>query len=162
MEVNGDHNMKLTKQRLKQIIKEELVKEASYSSKEVKNIVWDMKEYVDKLVKVGVDFSIFQNAKASAKALKQIQKLLRNVGQEIIMKQPLKEKLKQIGGLKLNEEIIEVERVIDMEASIFDVIIEFKKTFEKSEWKKNRKISSLIKKMIDLESKLGNEVSDLG
>ena len=77
MEVNGDHNMKLTKQRLKQIIKEELVKEASYSSKEVKNIVWDMKEYVDKLVKVGVDFSIFQNAKASAKALKQIQKLLR-------------------------------------------------------------------------------------
>ena len=62
----------------------------------------------------------------------------------------------------LNEEIIEVERVIDMEASIFDVIIEFKKTFEKSEWKKNRKISSLIKKMIDLEAKLGNEVSDLG
>ena len=54
--------------------------EASYSPKEVKNIVWDMKEYVDKLVKVGVDFSIFQNAKASAKALKQIQKLLRNVG----------------------------------------------------------------------------------
>jgi len=86
MEVNGDHNMKLTKQRLKQIIKEEL----------------------------------------------------------------------------LNEEIIEVERVIDMEASIFDVIIEFKKTFEKSEWKKNRKISSLIKKMIDLESKLGNEVTELG
>ena len=56
------------------------VNEASYSPKEVKNIVWDMKEYVDTLVKVGVDFSIFQNAKASAKALKQIQKLLRNVG----------------------------------------------------------------------------------
>ena len=72
--------MKLTKKRLKEIIKEELVKEAAYSSKEVRNIVWDMKEYVDKLVKVGVDFSIFQNAKASAKALKQIQKLLRNVG----------------------------------------------------------------------------------
>jgi hypothetical protein len=72
--------MKLTKKRLKQIIKEELVKEASYSPKEVKNIVWDMKEYVDKLVKVGEDYGIFQNAKASAKALKQIQKLLRNVG----------------------------------------------------------------------------------
>ena len=56
------------------------VNEASYSPKEVRNIVWDMKEYVDKLVKVGVDFSIFQNAKASAKALKQIQKLLKNVG----------------------------------------------------------------------------------
>ena len=48
-----------------------------------------------------------------------------------------------------------------MESHIFDVIIEFKKTFEKSEWKKNRKISSLIKKMIDLESKLGNEVAEL-
>ena len=56
------------------------VNEASYSSKEVKNIIWDMKEYVDKLVKVGEDFSIFQSAKASAKALKKIQKLLRNVG----------------------------------------------------------------------------------
>ena len=56
------------------------INEASYSPKEVRNIVWDMKEYVDKLVKVGVDFEIFQNAKASAKALKQIQKLLKNVG----------------------------------------------------------------------------------
>jgi len=77
------------------------------------------------------------------------------------MKQPLKERLKQIGGLKLNEEIIEVERIHDMESHIFDVIIEFKKTFEKSEWKKNRKISSLIKKMIDLEAKLGNETLEL-
>ena len=72
--------MKLTKKRLKQIIKEELVKEASYSPKEVRNIIWDMKEYVDKLVKVGEDFSIFQSAKSSAKALKKIQKLLKQVG----------------------------------------------------------------------------------
>ena len=77
------------------------------------------------------------------------------------MKQPLKTQLKRIGGMKLNEEIIEVERIQDMEAHIFDVIIEFKKTFEKSEWKKNRKISSLIKKMIDLEAKLGNETLEL-
>ena len=77
------------------------------------------------------------------------------------MKQPLKTQLKRIGGFKLNEEIIEVERIHDMESQIFDVIIEFKKTFEKSEWKKNRKVSSLIKKMIDLESKLSNEVADL-
>ncbi len=77
------------------------------------------------------------------------------------MKKPLKEQLKRIGGMKLNEEIIEVERIHDMEASIFDVIIQFKKTFEKSEWKKNRKISSLIKKMIDLEAKLGNETLEL-
>jgi len=77
------------------------------------------------------------------------------------MKHPLKAQLKRIGGMKLNEEIIEVERIHDMESQIFDVIIEFKKTFEKSEWKKNRKISSLIKKMIDLEAKLGNETLEL-
>ena len=70
------------------------------------------------------------------------------------LKEMIKEEL-------LNEEIIEVDRIIDMEASIFDVIIEFKKTFEKSEWKKNRKINSLIKKMIDLEAKLGNETLEL-
>jgi hypothetical protein len=70
------------------------------------------------------------------------------------LKEMIKEEL-------LREEIIEVERIHDMESHIFDVIIEFKKTFEKSEWKKNRKISSLIKKMIDLESKLGNEVTEL-
>ena len=77
------------------------------------------------------------------------------------MKKPLKEQLKRIGGMKLNEEIIEVERIHDMESGIFDVIIEFKKMFEKSEWKKNRKINSLIKKMIDLEAKLGNETLEL-
>ena len=77
------------------------------------------------------------------------------------MNKPLKEQLKRIGGMKLNEEIIEVERIHDMESQIFDVIITFKKTFEKSEWKKNRKINSLIKKMIDLEAKLGNETLEL-
>ena len=61
----------------------------------------------------------------------------------------------------INEEIIEVERIQDVEASLFDIIIEFKKIFEKSEWKKNRKINSLIKKMIDLEAKLGNETLEL-
>ena len=77
------------------------------------------------------------------------------------MKHPLKAQLKRIGGMKLNEEIIEVERIHDMESQIFDVIITFKKTFEKSEWKKNRKLNSLIKKMIDLEAKLGNETLEL-
>ena len=78
-----------------------------------------------------------------------------------IMKQPLKTQLKRIGGMKLYEEIIEVERIHDMESHIFDVLIEFKKSFEESERKKNRKISSLIKKMIDLEAKLGNETLEL-
>ena len=75
-----------------------------------------------------------------------------------LTKQRLKEMIKEE---LLKEEIIEVERIHDMEATIFDVIIQFKKTFEKSEWKKNRKISSLVKQMINLESKLSNEVQEL-
>ena len=77
------------------------------------------------------------------------------------MNKPLKEQLKRIGGMKLNEEIIEVERIHDMESQIFDVIITFKKTFEKSEWKKNRKINFLIKQLFKLETQLGNETGDL-
>ena len=73
-----------------------------------------------------------------------------------------KQRLKEIIREELLNEIqVEVEDVQDQEAALFDVIIEFKKTFEKSEWKKNRKINSLIKKMIDLESKLGKEVAEL-
>jgi len=105
-------------------------------------------------------------------------------------KQPLKEKLKAIGGghllkegyawerkfgeplptlasvqKKKNEgklnEAYEIEDVQDQEAAVFDVIIQFKKTFEKSEWKKNRKINSIIKQLFKLETQLGNETGDL-
>ena len=104
-------------------------------------------------------------------------------------KQPLKEKLKQIGGGHLlNEstwdnrkvgepvptmadykkahegkinEAYEIEDVQDQEAAVFDVIIQFKKTFEKSEWSKNRKINSIIKQLLKLETQLGNETGDL-
>ena len=61
----------------------------------------------------------------------------------------------------INEEIIEVERIQDVEASLFDIIIEFKKIFEKSEWKKNRKINSLIKQFLKLERQLGDETREL-
>ena len=76
------------------------------------------------------------------------------------MKQPLKEQLKRIGGMKLNEDF-EIEDVQDYEARVFDAIAEFKKVFEKSEWKKNRKINSIIKQLLKLESQLGNETGDL-
>ena len=56
------------------------VNEASYSPKHVKRAIDDMKDWVNKLVKVGEDYEIFQSAKSSAKALKQIQKLLKQVG----------------------------------------------------------------------------------
>jgi hypothetical protein len=63
----------------------------------------------------------------------------------------------------LNEIQIEVEDIQDMEAAIFDIIIEFKKNFEKSEFKKSghaRKINSIIKQMLKLEAQLGNIVGD--
>ena len=73
-----------------------------------------------------------------------------------------KQRLKEIIKEELLKEMqIEVEDIQDMEASIFDVIIEFKKTFEKSEWKKNRKIASIIKQMLKLEQQLGNETGEL-
>ena len=37
----------------------------------------------------------------------------------------------------LNEIQLEAEDIQDMGAAIFDVIIEFKKNFEKSDWSKN-------------------------
>ena len=61
---------------------------------------------------------------------------------------------------KLTEEIIEVERIHDMESHIFDVIIEFKKTFEKSEWSKDRKVIAIIKQLMKLEVRLSQAVRD--
>ena len=59
----------------------------------------------------------------------------------------------------LNEIQLEAEDIQDMEAAVFDVIIEFKKNFEKSEFKKGghaRKINSIIKQMLKLEQQLSN------
>ena len=104
-------------------------------------------------------------------------------------KQPLKEQLKRIGGDRLLKEstwanrkfgeplptmadykkahegkineAFEIEDVQHYESDIFDAIAEFKKVFEKSEWKKNRKINSLLKQLFKLETQLGNETGDL-
>ena len=47
------------------------------------------------------------------------------------MKKSLKEQLKRIGGMKLNE-AYEIEDVQDQEAAVFDVIIQFKKNTKRS------------------------------
>ena len=63
----------------------------------------------------------------------------------------------------LNEIQIEAEDIQDMEAAIFDMIIEFKRNFEKSDFKKSghaRKINSIIKQMLKLESQLGDIVGE--
>ena len=72
-----------------------------------------------------------------------------------------KSRLKEIIKEELLREEAEIEDVQDHESEIFDAIIKFKKTFEKSEWKKNRKINSIIKQLLKLESQLGNETGDL-
>ena len=73
-----------------------------------------------------------------------------------------KSKLKEIIREELlKEEMVEVERVQDIEASIFDIIIEFKKTLMKSEWKGHRKINSIIRQMLKLEDQLSKETREL-
>ena len=79
------------------------------------------------------------------------------------MKQPLKTQLKRIGGMKLNE-AFEIEDVQDYGARVFDAIAEFKKVFEKSEFKKSghaRKINSIIKQMFKLEQQLSDVTQEL-
>ena len=74
-----------------------------------------------------------------------------------LTKQRLKEIIKEE---LLREEIIEWERIDDLEARIFDQIMDFKKTFEKSEWKKNRQVNAIIKQFIKLEVRLSQAVRD--
>ena len=71
-----------------------------------------------------------------------------------------KAKQNKIKEEALNEIQIEAETIQDMGAAIFDVIIEFKKNFEKSDWKKNRKINSIIKQMLKLEQQLSDETQE--
>ena len=72
-----------------------------------------------------------------------------------------KKRLKEIIKEELlKEEIIEWERIDDLEARIFDQIMDFKKTFEKSEWKKDRKVSAIIKQLMKLEVRLSQAVRD--
>ena len=71
------------------------------------------------------------------------------------LKQIIKEEYQQLN------EYVEYERFDDLEARIFDQIIEFKKAFEKSEHKKNRKINMLIKQMLKIEGQLGDVVTEL-
>jgi len=75
-----------------------------------------------------------------------------------LTKQTLKKMIKEE---LLNEIQAEIEDVQDKEAHIFDVIIEFKKTFGKSEWKTNRKINSLIRQLGKVEQQLADAVGEL-
>ena len=73
-----------------------------------------------------------------------------------------KSKLKEMIKEELLNETEEDEGMVNhYEAAIFDVIIEFKKVFDRTQWKKNRKIQTIIKQMLKLEQKLGDEIGEL-
>ena len=80
---------------------------------------------------------------------------------EICKMKLTKSRLKEIIKEELlKEEIIEWERIDDLEARIFDQIMDFKKTFEKSEWSKDRKVNAIIKQLMKLEVRLSQAVRD--
>ena len=72
--------------KLKDILKEDSVNEAHPKlAKQIDSRVWRTLKYeiadqINELVKIGEDYEVFQSAKYTAKALKQIQKLWRKLG----------------------------------------------------------------------------------
>ena len=74
-----------------------------------------------------------------------------------------KSKLKEIIREELlNEAYLNELPALDRyESQVFDVIIQFKEIFDKTQWKKNRKIQAIIKQMLKLERKLGDAVGEL-
>ena len=70
-------------------------------------------------------------------------------------------KLKDILKKKKLNEYRGYNELEKYETAIFDVIIQFKKIYERSEYKKNRKINKYIQELLKIESKLGDEVTEL-
>ena len=136
--------MKLTKQRLIEIIKEEIqdLNESPMGRAQMyaKGMSKDALRLLTYLKKGDVEKAKYF-IKDIQDALKQIEKNAVNEG-------------------ILNEIQLEAEDIQDMGAAIFDVIIEFKKNFEKSDWKKNRKINSIIKQLLKLEQQLSDETQE--
>ena len=61
----------------------------------------------------------------------------------------------------INEGQSEQEYIKHYEGEIFDAINQFKRVFERTEWKRHRSINKIIKELFKLEQKLSNEVGDL-
>ena len=71
------------------------------------------------------------------------------------IKEIIKEEIQQLNEYRNYTELEKYE------TAIFDVIIQFKKIYEKSEHRKNRKINKLIQDLLKIEAKLGDIVADL-
>ena len=71
---------------------------------------------------------------------------------------PTLDDYKQAHGKKEVNEAISVK---DAGGEIFDTIIAFKKIYEKSPHKKNRKINMYIKQLLKIEQQLSDVIGDL-
>ena len=64
--------MKLTKSKLREIIREELKESSDRDYKKVRKILDQVKDGLSTLIKYGEDYSLFQDAKYAAKTLKKV------------------------------------------------------------------------------------------
>tara|TARA_Y100001938_G_scaffold122836_1_gene171590 strand:- start:182 stop:466 length:285 start_codon:yes stop_codon:yes gene_type:complete len=71
---------------------------------------------------------------------------------------PTLDDYKQAHGKKEVNEAIDIK---DAGGEIFDTIIAFKKIYEKSPHKKNRKINMYIKQLLKIEQQLSDVIGDL-
>ena len=62
--------MKLTKSKLKEMIKQELNEGSAQDYKKVQKLLTQVKSGLSELIKYGEDYSVFQSAKFAAKTLK--------------------------------------------------------------------------------------------
>ena len=77
--------MKITKSRIKEIIREEILNskkklnEAKIDSRKWKKMKYQIEDQIDDLVKIGEDYGVFQSAQYTAKTLKKIQKMWKSL-----------------------------------------------------------------------------------
>ena len=64
--------MKLTKSKLREIIREELKESSDRDYKKVRKILDQVKDGLSTLIKYGEDYSVFQDAKYASKTLKKV------------------------------------------------------------------------------------------
>ena len=64
--------MKLTKSKLREMIREELKESSDRDYKKVRKILDQVKDGLSTLIKYGEDYSVFQDAKYASKTLKKV------------------------------------------------------------------------------------------
>ena len=91
-------------------------------------------------------------------------KLKKLIKESVWGKRAFGEKLPTIDDYKEAYNKKQVNEAIDLKdagGEIFDTIIAFKKIYEKSPHKKNRKINMYIKQLLKIEQQISDVISDL-